>query len=745
MDHGKGRQAHLQEVTDKLRIKMEQQSLRVRDLILAQPPIQLLGYLQAQLHMGLAATSEEPDESSRPKHKELIKTYQFALEYAHAVWCCHVPLPDESGRLDEQKARGLFHALSELERTTGMYCMASTVATADSGQRRMSIDTEFQAKSTWTLIRGHRYQVLEQEFFQFVLTPHTDALRATYGMDANAISAEMQAIADSMRMGFSKAADVIKGGMERAEIAATDASIDFQAAVRKLREDGQFTEEMANAFHDLLYGGICNLSRHTKFSAPLLEDLSYVPGGNAEFFAEGALKGTPLRTLPARIKPGIQLGRDYYATDGQFIRDSAYRAIQRGLLSRYPSYREEWNQRQKDLAEGSYPIIFRKQLDGATIRSEVYFKDATTGQWVETDLVMSFADVLFVVEAKAGVMAMHSPATNFDRHERTIQELILKAYEQCKRFLTYLASASEVPIYQRVNSDFVEVGRLRRADYRLIFPIGLTIEAFTPFSAMSKELPEIEPILGEHPFVSMSVDDLFVLTRFLPTSGELMHYLEVRQAVAGIRRAMLFDEIDHLGAYITQNRVDITVQAQLKEADMIMMDSFGDIVDKHFEGDSWSTTKPPHQEFPEELAAILRALDEHRPGHWLHVDAHIRNLGGIARTNFARVVSQLRETLRQYPKRRFLIGGGGSPIQVWLCRRGSEPSPTEMRYQGEVACLAMTVDSLPVLIVSFERGGTISEVSCGLFGTPSPTQDDYADLLREAERQRAKFTEFGED
>jgi len=127
------------------------------------------------------------------------------------------------------------------------------------------------------------------------------------------------------------------------------------------------------------------------------------------------------------------------------------------------------------------------------------------------------------------------------------------------------------------------------------------------------------------------------------------------------------------------------------------------------------------------------------------VDAHIRDLGGNGRANFARVVSELRDTLRQYARRRFLIGGGGRPILVWLCRQGSEPSPTEMRYQSEVACLAMNVDRAPALVVSFERRGTISGVNCGLFGAPSPTQDDYAGLLQEAERQRGKFAEFDED
>src|SRR6201988_2168970 len=101
----------------------------------------------------------------------------------------------------------------------------------------------------------------------------------------------------------------------------------------------------------MFFGGTCNLSRHTDLTPALLEDLSYSPGGNADFFAEGRLKGTPLRTLPGRVRPGIRLGQEYFVTDGQFARDSAYRAIQRGLLTRLPHYREEWNRRQKTLIE----------------------------------------------------------------------------------------------------------------------------------------------------------------------------------------------------------------------------------------------------------------------------------------------------------------------------------------------------------------------------------------------------------
>ena len=54
-------------------------------------------------------------------------------------------------------------------------------------------------------------------------------------------------------------------------------------------------------------------------------------------------------------------------------------------------------------------------------------------------------------------------------------------------------------------------------------PIGLTVESFSPFSTYCKELPQVEPLLGKHAFVSLSIDELFVLKRFLPTPGSFAH------------------------------------------------------------------------------------------------------------------------------------------------------------------------------------------------------------------------------
>lgn len=708
------------------REEMETLGATVRDLVLRQPPVQLLGYLLAQFHMAMMLSPDGSEDEPRP-NKDAIKTFQFALEYVHAVWSSHATLAPESSPFDENLAGELMNALAQLEEKTMWYCMASS-----------ETPSEFHAKTTWALIRGHRYQVLEGEFFRFVLAPHEAALRQAYGIGAEEIAAGIQNISDAFRTGFSNAVNKLVERMDETYRIVEETGEPLETVLKRLKaENDTVTSEMSGIMHDMFFGGVGNLSRHSGLPQALLEDLSYEAGQNENFFAKGSFSGTPMRTLPARIKPAIRLGDEFFATDGQFVRDSAYRAIQWGLWKRLP-YRDEWLKRQGLAMEQAYPIVFAEQLKGSQQFESVFYRDAHSGEWVETDLLIAHADALLVVEAKAGAMPMQSPATNFASHERVIQGLIVEAYRQCNRFLDYLASAPEVALYKLTGGEYVEVGRIRQDQFRLILPIGLTVEAFTPFSAMAKELPEVAPILGRHPFISMSVDDLFVLRRFLPTAGELFHYLEVRQHVAGLKGALLFDEADHLGAYLAKNRFDMDIHEQLKEADQVTWDGFSDKVDRHFEREDWQTTPPPSQPFPAAVGRLLNALDEFRPVGWLQFDGFLRDYGDEGRENISQYLDKLTPTLAEHPRRRFQIGGDAS-LQFLLFRETSPPDAKEVRYQAQVGCLTVDAPDMRVLLVSYDNSGRISGLRCETHPAPSVLQVDYPTLRAEADRQRARM------
>ncbi|ALV28038.1 YecA family protein [Pannonibacter phragmitetus] len=716
---------------------MEKTAARMRELIVAMPPHDLLGYIYAQ-HMMKAVVGlhKASTENGVEGPDDTINENQFLLEYVHAVLASDAAPADV--KFDESRCAELFELGRKLREQAMFFGMASSTNTKDGVFGPDTADIEFRAKSTWVLLRGNRYQVLEGEFYHYVLAPHDDVLKEVYGVGADNIAAGFQDMADATRSGHADAIDEMIKQFEAAQVFAAQQKKPLQDVMEAwVATNPDQSKAAGQAMDDMFRGGIANVSRHTNLPPKLLADLAYQRGEETEFFAAGDFAGTPYRTLPARKKPLIQLGSDYYAVDPCFTRDAGYRALLYNLLQRKPDYKKTFESRQKTMSEAAFADILAAQLPGATVFQEVYYKDPASKQWSENDTLILIDDVLFLVEAKAGAAAtIASPALDFDRHAQSVQDLVLKAYKQCERFFNYLNSADEVPLYHLVDGKYEECGRVRRSDYRVMMPIGLTIESFSPFSAYCKELPQVEPLLGKYAFVSLSIDDLFVIKRLLPTPGEFAHYMEVRQAVAGMRRAHLFDEFDHLGAYLKKNRFDQDIAKQLKsgKANMLLWDGMSDIVDRSFEGEDWENGPFPTQDFPEEVLKLLRALDATRTRGWLSAESHIRDFGEDGRNNLAKMLSDLRQPLNQHPARYFVISGDGKPLFVWLQQHEHQIDWTKVNDKASAAALAVKASKAIGVVAEVSADGTYHRAQSFTVHIPTARTEENAHVFEDAAR-----------
>jgi hypothetical protein len=725
------------DVASSLSKEMEATAARMRELIVAMPPHDLLGYIYAQHMMkALAGQSDTEQRAEADGPDDLINENQFLLEYVHAVLASDVA-PAEV-KFDEAQCAELFELGRKLREQAMFFAMATSADTKDGVFGPDTADIEFHAKSTWVMLRGNRYQVLEGEFYRYVLAPHNDVLKEVYGAGAADIAEGFQAMADATRSGQ---ADAVTEMITQYEAARA-----FAAAEGKALEDVMEAWAAANAeqsraakraIEDMLRGGIANVSRHTRLPPALLADLAYRRGEESEFFAPGYLSGTPYRTLPVRKKPLIQLGSDYYAIDPCFTRDAGYRALLYNLLLRKPGYKKTFEDRQKKMSEAAFADILAAQLPGATVLKEVYYKDPASKQWVENDTLILVDDVLLLVEAKAGAAAtIASPALDFGRHAQSVQDLVLKAYKQCERFFRYLNSADEVPLYHFVDGRYDECGRVRRSDYRVMVPIGLTVESFSPFSTLCKELPQVKPLLGKHAFISLSLDELFVLKRFLPTPGSFAHYMEVRQAVAGIRRSLLFDEFDHLGAYLKKNRFDQDIAEQLTKGktSMVVWNGMSDIVDRSFEGEDWQSAPFPTQHFPEELSKLLETLDATRARGWLLAESRIRDLGEEGRNNLAKILSDLRQTLNQHPSRYFVLSTDGEPLFVWLQKHDQEIDWIKVNDKASAAALAVRASKAIGVVAEVNPDGIYQRAQSFAVHIPTERTEENAYIYEDAVR-----------
>ncbi|WP_323949885.1 YecA family protein [Aeromonas caviae] len=693
-------------VTLELRVEMERTAAKIRSLVVKMPPKELLGYIYSQRIMGVMAGSlSSLDESGS---NDNINDIQFLLEYVHAVLASD-RAPSEV-EFHEADCVELFSLSNKLRQQAMIFAMASSVGSSNKEFGSATADIEFHAKTAWVLLRGNRHQVLEGEFYRYVLAPHDDVFNEIYGISSNDIADGFQEIADSYRLGFDRA---INGMMDQygavQELSAQQGKPLEEVMDEWMKKNPAQINAAGLALDDMFFGGVANVSRHSKLPPALLADLAYQRGEDTDFFADNEFMGTPFRTLPSRKKPLIKLDADYYAIDPCFIRDAGYRALLFNLLQRKPDYSELFKERQKVMSEAAFYDILSEQLPNAVVYQEVYYKDPVTKHWSENDTLILIEDVLYLVEAKAGAAAtISSPAVDFKRHAQSVQDLIVKAYKQCKRFFDYLYSAEEVPLYNRVNGKYEECGRIRHSNYRVMIPIGLTVESFSPFSSFCKELPIIEPLLGKHGFISMSIDDLFVLKRILPTPGQFSHYMEVRQSVASIRGVLLFDEFDHLGAYIIKNRIDQTIVDETRKnpADLVVLDGMSRVIDKFFESDSWETDKIPQQNFPDELSKMLNALDATRSQGWLLAESLIRDFGDKTRNDLAKTLLELRGKIDKYPTRYFAFSGDGKPLFVWM--QGTEYDLDWQKITDKASAVALfakvsTIDGV-VVRVSTARG-----------------------------------------
>ena len=740
-------QANSLELPDAIQVldDLRQTCGEIRQLINTQYPPALIGYFWSMMFLALMGKSQKSESNELAPATADESNLIFAMEYIHAVIASDGISIGEFANVEEDVANRIL----ELSTTALSKCFLYGMVQSKNEGDQPNFENQklsFEILSNWVMIRGKRYQVLEEEFFAYSLATHDDILLKLYGIDSAKIALEIQKITDSTRMGLARGASAMTELMDETNLKTEKTGLGMAEAFQLMADENpEIADKARNAINDMFLGGSFNLSRHTELPDLLLQDLAFSPGEDNSFLSGSKFAGTPFKTLPARIKPLVKINDDYYCTEPNFVRDAAYRAIQRAIVKRQPSYQESWNTKQKELSENSFTAIMSEHLKGAEVFGEVFYPIGN-GNWAETDCVILCDDILISIECKAGVEALQPPAENMQGHLDNVERLLLSAYRQTKRFVDYLYSDSNTPLFsKKVKGGHQEIGRINAKNLRHIFPIGLTLESFTPFSSTIKELEEVKPIAGKHDFFALSVDDLIAMKYILSGTGEFLHYLEVRQALAAMKNVMLFDEMDHLGAYMSNNRVDQTVKEQFidgERADFVYLDGFDqDIIAPFFQGIDQSDKKPPQQVYPDQMRQLFLALERCRMPGWLAGDAFLRNMGSNARNDFAKNFDRTLPILAEKPFT-FFATGGGIPAVFCLTRADGVDRSIVSKKKAEAMCLAFNESQMELFEISISQDKRISIATSKNVNRPSVISADYPEILQDANRLKGKIEEL---
>ena len=528
----------------------------------------------------------------------------------------------------------------------------------------------FRAEGMWMHVRGKRYQPHETIALAELLEPHSDVLVRLFDIDAPTLVSELGKILAKLTGGVGDVMLALKqlheDSIARMNVISQMPDVDSEDAfVAKLWEDPELASRRDVIAGEMVGLDLFDVAKITCLPAKLIDELTWNPGEELDFFASGPLAGWPLRVWPTMQRPFLKLDGRPLCFDMWSLFDNIYRAIQRIIFRLEPTYRETWNARQKAVTEALPLKYLGKLLPGMCQFDPVKYQWKSgpgKAQWHECDGLVIYDDHLFVLEIKAGAFTYTSPATDLDSHLASLKALLESPAKQGARFVDYLESADEVPV---ADEDCVEVARLRRSDFRHVTVMAVTADTFTELAARAEHLKDVGINVGSRAIWSLSIDDLRVYADVFDNPLSFLHFVEQRMLAVTNERVDLNDEIDHFGLYLTHNNY-AQLASEYAPSDKLNFDGFRSPVDEFYASVAYGAAPdPPRQNMPSRLREIIEHLATSGKTGRAMLASFLLDAGEELRESIAAGIdNQLEGNKRLRRQRPLLFSGGGQPFSI---------------------------------------------------------------------------------
>jgi len=486
------------------------------------------------------------------------------IDYVQSIVASVPPAQEQSQEMTEQDWTTLRSNIAELFHKVNFEYQQCRTAKMLAENPNLDMNLEefnFRAQMYWCNIRGHRFQIHEPQYLRDMFIPHSDILQELFGISGEQFVFEIVKIWHVLSFGLEEAFEQLLG-FQKDVMAAAERKIatsskssgrDLSEVMREvIREEDweQRATEIRNRFSGI---DLFDLEKTTSLPLGLLDELTWSPGEEKSFFADGEFRGWLLRIWPVFRRPFIRLDGRYCCFDLYSLFDHIYRGMQHIVLRLKASHSERWNSIQQRVSEDLPFKYFGQLLPGGKVLRQVYYRgltDRNAIDWCETDGLIAFDDHLFVIEAKGGAFTYTPPASDFPAYIGSLKNLVLKAATQGKRFVNYLKSGDVVALFDK---DHRQIGELRAADFRHVTICTVSIDPFTEMAAQIQHLRKIGIDVGSEPVWAVSIDDLRVYADVFENPLVFLHFVE--QRIQAFRSTIIQtdDELDHLGLYLKHN------------------------------------------------------------------------------------------------------------------------------------------------------------------------------------------------
>lgn len=467
-------------------------------------------------------------------------------------------------------------------------CAEDFYPTYDDNIRKVIIESQF----LYT-VRGQRYQIFEIEYYERLLKVHDKIFLKLFNISSKEIIDGVKKLQYALSQGKISAFNELRNLMD--EFITSE-----ETDIEKFREKHI---DIGESFVENIFGTkLRNVIQITNWSESFVDILSFKLNEYSKFFEDNEFAGWPIIDLPIQKRPFINIDNNYYCFDYYSFVDNFYRAIQKAVSRKEPSYK--WADMQKEASENMVADVFSQILPGSVLyRDNYYPKNKSIKNLSENDIIIKYEAVLLIVEVKAGSFVFTPPITDFENHIRSYKSLIEKADHQCKNIYDYLISNNIAKIYYQDGTEKAQIDMSKIND---IYMISVTIDNINDFAARAEKLNFLKLKCNA---ISISIDDLMVYREYFDSPLVFLHFLKQRRQATQEEKLALNDELDHLGMYIKHNMYCMQLSNSPENAKMVFL-GYREDLDKYFSKLYHPQLKPvkPPLDIPEMFLQFLDYL-----------------------------------------------------------------------------------------------------------------------------------------
>lgn len=509
----------------------------LRDLMAQYDPIELLSAIAVRHCL---TAPEIYDETTHPGREPYA---EFALNLALSI-----KSPNFGASLDKGVAADIEKRIAEIFDDVFFFFMSESVG----GSVKEGQELRELMLALFLGVRGDSFEQHHIELTRDLMQPHDAFFQNEYGFTTAEAVSYVKEIERQIQEHINNSIAMSSKGLElhRLFIEFTeDMGPDPFDSMEDLREKYNALPEVQEKTKE--FGELLGLTRepfkvvaNASLPSSFLELTSCGFGDNTDFFTFSKAPGWPTNNSVSSVRPLVKHGAAYYDFVPQILFRRLPKIMEEWISSANQKYfNDSYTERRGKLLEAKTVEYLETLLPGATTATSLFYHVVEDGEAKrpEADAVVIYDGNLFLVEAKAGSLALSARRGSLKALRGDSKNLIDDAYKQALRTKQYIESTAS-PVFEDEDGD--EILAIDKSEIRNIYLLNVTLDNMGPLSTKLNSLKAFDHLKEDDWIWSVFINDLRVISEIIESPSEFLIYLQRRIRANDYPQFHTADELD---------------------------------------------------------------------------------------------------------------------------------------------------------------------------------------------------------